>query len=146
MQGASSSTCCGPFSLYSFNIFVLIYNWFSFLQISSLPSFTVCPLCPSGVHGQREVPLRKWLWCFPQEARRERQRLHRLREDRLPVWRPEEELQRGSWQVTEDQTIVFFYFLFGFQSKLPLRSGLQDKPVGDSDPDKHKCRNKKRRE
>lgn len=112
MQRASPSSFCGFF------LYFLICNWFSSLL---LPHPTVFLLCPSGVHGQREVPLRKWLWCFPQEAWWEWQRLHRLREDHLPVWRPEKKLQRGPWQVRKDQRV---FFLVLFSEQVLLRSGL----------------------
>lgn len=81
--------------------------------IYSLLSCSLLLLFSSGVHGQREIPLRERLWCIPQEARRERQRFHRLWEDRLPVWRPEEKLQRGSWQVRKEGGVLLFCFQKG---------------------------------
>lgn len=98
------------FSFMLFYLFIhsLMYSHFTLL----LPSHLISLLYSSGVHGQREVPVRKRLWCVPQEARWERQRLHRLRKDHLPIWRPEKKLQRSPWQVWKRE--ISFVFLCFF--------------------------------
>lgn len=60
--------------------------------------FFLLPL--SGVHGQWEIPGGERLRRLPEEARRQWQRLHRLRADHLPVRCAEEALQRRARQVS----------------------------------------------
>ena len=74
----------------------------------------------SGVYGQWEISSRERLRRLPEEARRERQRLHRLRENHLPVRRTEEVFQRGARQVRPTVTsperhwAVFLWFSAGW--------------------------------
>lgn len=101
-QNGRGNARCICRSFFSNGVYLFWVNFSSsLLTLSSLLPHHPCPF-PSGLHGQWEVPLRERLRRFPQEARRQRQRLHRLREDHLRVWRPAEKLQRGSRQVSED--------------------------------------------
>lgn len=96
LQWPCGSTWSGPFPRTQCGDWQQAFIYFLFTFLFSFYSHY---LFSSGLHGQWEVPGRKWLWCFPEKTRRKWQRFHGLRADHLPIWCSEEILQRSTGSV-----------------------------------------------